>query len=564
MRRLRPFLAPAFLLGLCILAYGLWIPRMGFYWDDFPILWIGETFGQAGLARYFSTVRPVWGLLYRLSIPLIGAQPLVWQALAVALRWLTGLLFWLLLRAVWPKRGSFAVWAAAIFVLYPGFSQQFISVVYSHFFIVLSAFLASLLLSLQALRRPERFLPYTLAAWALGLFNLLCLEYFFFLELLRPLLFFIVLRQDHPWKRALGQALTRWIPYAASLLGVMIWRTFFFQSGLYQPLFMQRLRANPLDAVLYLLGRIGGDMLLTGAQAWGNAFRLPTPEELTPNLMRIYWAVVAAGILACLAYAVLDELFRRGEESLKRAWFPAPLLTGLFALAIAGAPFWLTELPLRLFFHYDRFNLAFMAGAALCGAGLLHLFPLPGRASRWLAALPLAAALGFSAGYHYQQAIVYVRDWNVQQRLMTQLAWRIPALQPGTALFANEQPVAHYSDNSLSAPLNWVFANGNTSQQMTTILYYPTVRLGLDLPALEKDQPLYTDYLAAEFSGNTSQAVVFYFNPPGCVRILDPQVEVDNYTLPRYVRRSLGIASTAPILSEGQPNLPAALFGRQN
>ncbi len=137
-----------------------------------------HTYGAEGLTRYFSTNRPVWGLLYQLTVPVLGMHALAWHALAILGRWLSGVLLYLFLRAVWRDREDFALWTAALFILYPGFSQQFIPVVYSHFFIVLNFFLGSFLLSVLAVRQPSRRWRYTLPAWALGLANLLCMGVF--------------------------------------------------------------------------------------------------------------------------------------------------------------------------------------------------------------------------------------------------------------------------------------------------------------------------------------------------------------------------------------------------
>ncbi len=259
-------------------------------------------------------------------------------------------------------------------MVYPGFSQQFISLVYSHFFIVQAAFLTSLALTISAVRQPRRFWLLSGLAWLLGMFNLLAMEYFFFLELVRPLLVWIVLGEANPaaeeskpgneesspvttlrgeyaaglsgWPRIL-RALAIWLPYAAGLLGVIIWRTFFFSSGLYQPVFAAMLRSDPLGALRYLAGRVAGDAWLAVVQVWQNAFRLPTPEELTSNLMLVFWGVVACGAVFSLAFA----WFSRGQaadEKKHGGWFPGPLLVGLACLLVSGAAFWLTKLPLSI------------------------------------------------------------------------------------------------------------------------------------------------------------------------------------------------------------------------
>src|SRR5512142_764830 len=96
--RFGPGTFPLFLLALCLAAYAPLITRLGFYWDDFPMNWIASTMGGAGLARYFSTNRPVWGMIYRMTTLLLGNQPITWQVFALLLRWGTGLSLWALLR----------------------------------------------------------------------------------------------------------------------------------------------------------------------------------------------------------------------------------------------------------------------------------------------------------------------------------------------------------------------------------------------------------------------------------------------------------------------------------
>ena len=73
MRRLHPALI---LLVVAILAYGLLIPRLGFYWDDLPMSWIRYELGSEAMTRYFSTNRPVWGLLYQITTRLLPQVPI--------------------------------------------------------------------------------------------------------------------------------------------------------------------------------------------------------------------------------------------------------------------------------------------------------------------------------------------------------------------------------------------------------------------------------------------------------------------------------------------------------
>lgn len=573
-------LYPWVLLALCAAAYAPLIPRLGFYWDDFPISWIASTMGGDGLARYFSTNRPVWGLIYRATTPLLGSSPLTWQVFGLLMRWITGLALWGLLRQVWPERPRFSAWAAMMFVLYPGFSQQFIAFMYSHFYIVLTSLLLSLSLMALAQRcragssRQQRwFWPLTAASSLLSLLNLLSMEYFFLLDLLRPVILWIVLAQSEPDpRRRLRHTLLAWLPYLVIFAGAMYWRSVLFGFQTYQPALLDRLMAEPLQALPALLITMLGDIWKASAGALAKAFTLPAVAQVGAANLQRYWTFVAGGGLLAALYLLL---YRPAEPTAKRplktqgpldiqAWAWQPVATGLLALVLAGGPFWLTDLQIGLVFPNDRFILPFMLGASLATAGLLSFLPLPG----WVKSVLLGAALGFSIGLHFQSAIVYNRDWSVQRSMFWQIVWRMPDLEPGTALLSNELPVTHYTDNSLSAPLNWIYDPNNDPQVMRYMLFYPTLRKAENLGDFQPDRAIQHDYLAATFSGNTSQMVTMYYQPPGCLRVLDPEVETVNWMVPAYLRETLALSTTVPILTnppEGkpQPRLPAHIFGEE-
>ena len=595
--RLGSITFPLFLLALCLLAYGPFLNRLGFYWDDFPINWIASTMGPTGLARYFSGNRPVWGLIYQFTTSIFGSQPLTWQIFALLMRWITGLAFWQLLRLVWPSRVSsevdapvgryntsdretFAAWAAALFVIYPGFSQQYISFVYSHFFIVLTFLLLSLCLMVMALRTPRRFRLLTAASLLLSPLNLLTMEYFFLLDLLRPLLIWSVLSDPtnalyRPDPRVrIKQTLVHWLPYLAVFIAAMFWRSVLFGFRTYQPMLVSRIKTEPLLAITGLVETILGDVWKVSAGAWAHAFTIPTVLEVGARNLQRYWILVAAGTLAAALYL----WFYRARETApgesgvstvrswwsKRKWTLQPLGIGILALLIAGGPFWLTDLPIVLTFSNDRFTLPFMFGASMVIAGLLVLLPLP----RAVRVAMISIGLGFAIGLQLSNAISYTIDWSVQRQMFWEMTWRMPSLKPGTALLINELPVTHYTDNSLTAPLNWTFDPNNDPQVMKYALLYPTLRKDEYLNEFQKDQPVEWDYLATTFHGSTSQMVALYFKPPGCVRVLDPQIDIYNWTIPLYLKESLSISTTAPILpappaGESEARPPAHIYGAE-
>ncbi|MEP6895206.1 MAG: hypothetical protein ABI986_06330, partial [Chloroflexota bacterium] len=171
MRKPNPTIA---LLAVAVLAYGLLIPQLGFYWDDLPMSWIRYQLGADALTRYFSNNRPIWGLLYQLTTHIFPQVPIYWQVFALLWRWLGTVVVWLIVRESWKDKPSFAFGVAALFLVYPGFNQQSGAFLFSHFFIVLFFFLLSIYLMLRHKK---------IAALIFSAFNLWMMEYFFVLEL---------------------------------------------------------------------------------------------------------------------------------------------------------------------------------------------------------------------------------------------------------------------------------------------------------------------------------------------------------------------------------------------
>ncbi len=179
---------PLGLFILSLIAYLPLTPDLGVYWDDWPSLWFLHFFGPTIFPKAFAIDRPAQGWLFTLTTSLIGESMIAWQIFGIFARWLCGLTFAWVIGLIWPQRKQLAVIAAALFIVYPGFSQQFIPITYGHQFLVYSAFLASLGCMLLASRRPKRYWQLTLCGLALDTWSMFALEYFFGLELLRPVL----------------------------------------------------------------------------------------------------------------------------------------------------------------------------------------------------------------------------------------------------------------------------------------------------------------------------------------------------------------------------------------
>ncbi len=534
---------PLVLAIVAVLAYGLLLPQLGFYWDDLPMSWIRYHLGPEAMARYFSTNRPVWGLLYQVTTRLFPQVPIYWQVFALLWRWLTGLLVWAVLRELFPRRTRFTLGTALLFLLYPGFNQQWGAYLYSHFFIVLSFFFFSYYLMLRAPR--GRYWLKTGFGMLFSALNLWMHEYFFVLELMRPAVIWTSLREeDLDFRARLRRTLNLWVPYLAVFVAAVLSRLFIFNNQIYE-ISADQAGSAPFD----LLTTIPTSLWTVTAAAWSQVFRLPDLAADGPRITLIY-GVVTLVTYGVLIAASLGLQARDGERSDgKDAYWAMGL--GLFILLVAGWPFWLTGVPVSLGYPANRATLSFMLGVSLLLAGLFSLLP---RRLDWIL---LAVFVSLAAGRQFQWSNDFRRDWNAQKNLFWQMTWRAPGLEPGTIVLMNEE-LSFYADNSLGAALNWIYAPDNHTSRVDYVFFYPTNRLGGALADLEPGLPVKYDYLAGQFDGNTLQVVAFYYAPPGCLRLLDPEIDPYNRLIPddSLLRDAAQVSTTRVVLAEPVARMP--------
>ena len=157
--RLETWLAGALIALSVVLTYGILIPRLGFYRDDWYMLWSGQSpSGLSGIIRLFQTDRPLIGWTYALIFKFIGTSHLAWQFLALALKISSGLAVLWLLRLVWPEKRIETTCAALLFALYPGFYQQPVAATFTIDLLGLNAIFVSIVLSIVAIQSANRLL----------------------------------------------------------------------------------------------------------------------------------------------------------------------------------------------------------------------------------------------------------------------------------------------------------------------------------------------------------------------------------------------------------------------
>lgn len=542
---------PTFLLFIAMLVYGLFFWQRGFYWDEFPWMWTYFRLGSDVLTKTFSTSRPFWGMIYQLTLPIFGSTPWVWQLLAIFLRWLTAFLLWKILCTLYPKHAKQNLWASLFFLVYPGMGQHFIAFMYSHFYIVLSAFLFSLYLSLLALQSEKYRIPLFIASYFFAFVNLITMEYFYFLEFARLILFYQFLSGDV--KPRFISTVKLFLPYFIIFLAVTLWRAFFFtyQNASYDYVLLDTFRENFFAGILLLINNVFLSFWRTVFQAWLNPFfdvGLTGFGPLTLSLM-IILLMITIVLVGIYLFKFKAENANDNDFTQRAGWL------GLIFWGLAGGSVWIIGIVPQFNFSIDRFMLPFMLGSSILLASIIALIK-----NQRTQMILVALLIGFAGSRHFQLEDKFRADWQTQKQLFWQMTERIPNFEKGTILLANDFPVTYFSDNSLTGPLNWIYSPPG---DMNLILYYASFRVGKTLPSLEPGQAHELYYIGPTFYGNTTNILAVYFEPPNCFRVLDPEVEENNRLLPPALRAVAKYTNQDVILFEKGYELPSQLYGSE-
>ncbi|MCC7191106.1 MAG: hypothetical protein IT312_20410 [Anaerolineales bacterium] len=536
----RPFAIPLLLFIVTVLAYGLFFWQLGFYWDDQPISWIRYELGTEATTKYFSDSRPVWAALYQLTGFILPINPAVWQLFAMFWRWAGVVAFYLVMACLLPTRKDIAFLLSLFVLLYPGFNQQWVSYVYSHFFIVLFF----LLISFHLMLRGK-----TIPAILFSALHLLMFEYFFLLEFMRPVVLFASLRGEPLTARErIVKTYKAWLPYIGVVIFVFLYRSLVYSHPGFGYSLTEEVARAPIETVTQLMQHVFSSLWAAAIGAWTQIFQFPNIEVNGLRTSILYIVVVAIVGVCVFLFGRFNEI-----ESIKSKrvslWL---ILFGVVMLLLGGVPYWVTNLPVTLSFPANRALLSFMFGACFFLIGLIDLLPTR---VKYVVAI---AIVSLSAGRQFLWSVDYLRDWESQKNLFWQMHWRAPSIESDTLLFMNES-LLYSADNSISAAVNWVYDPNPSADHIKYALFYPVNRLGGSLPSLQPNTPITYNYTAGKFFGNTSDSLAFYYAPPFCLRLLDPDLDSNNRFIPDFslMRQASALSNPARILREPSSSMPA-------
>ena len=556
---------------VAFISYGLLIPWTGFYWDDWPFAWITKFLGPAAFIPAFRGFRPFLGPIFFVTTSLIPLNPTLWQIFALVIRFAAGLSAWVALNQVWPNHKRQTLAAAFLMLVFPGYSQTWVALTHiNQEWIPFIFYLLSIGLSIRAIRNADKSLLSTILALIFLVIGLFPTEYFFGMEPLRFLFIWIVIAESTKgfWPRV-TQTLKRSWPYLLIWLADAAWLAYYYKSGAYISYGIAASQRLPSikDAVI----AVGDVLWKAGLYTWFQILVLSFQSISAPTTLLSLALIVICFALLIFYFSKLELPpspfspfpFGRGVGGEGDTFAISAILIGLIGILLGRIPSFAAGLPLTLQSSYDRFMISMMLGGSLFVVGLVEFLIRHERVK--LFAFAFLIALGI--GQQFFNANIFRRDWQRQQDIYWQVAWRIPALKPDTAILTDFVPIDYETDLSFTAPINWIYAPDVKPPDLPYAMIYVNKRLGgSTLSDLEPDTVIQLPYRTLTFHGNTSQSIAIYAPQNGCLRVFDPSFDdAETYNkFPDSLKSLVPFSDPSRIITSApEPSLPNPPFASE-
>jgi hypothetical protein len=508
----KPWFYPFALLLVGLVAYGLLAPKLGFYWDDWQDVYLYYLHNPSISFQFFS-FRPLSALPYVVLFPILKMTPVVWQLVAILLRWAAICFFYFTLTVIWPERVWQNRWIGALLFVFPGYLDQPVSVDFSRHLCAFLLFAISLFLTVHAINDRKKFWLFMPLSVLTGLTQIFMIEYFVGLELVRPVVIWFLLIRDQG-KNVLRKTLLYWLPFLVGLIVYIWWRLYFLPSSLgttsNSPDLIYTLFKTPIDSLVNLAEGVYHDIGYLLVTSWAGALS-PSLIELRARITWISWflGVAIAFAFGFYVYRTTNAIGKDDRKGVVQAWF-----LGCVALLAGAAPIWSTERQIGAVKWSDRFALGPMLGAAILVVCLIEWLVKTRNQKHGLLIILLASAVALQINNGNKFRL----DWEIQKNLYWQLSWRIPNLKPGTAIIGTGTFTDKSSYYDATDIVNLIF--DMPLPQQVRYAYFDPYHASMDghTPGIQ----LNAIGMGSQLPWTTSQAIVIDFTfHGGCARVLD-------------------------------------------
>jgi hypothetical protein len=510
----KPWLFPLILVFLYCVIYAPNLTRLGFYWDDWQVVFLSLIGSPAEYWNYFLADRPFSIWTYLLTVPIFGMSPFLWQIFTLAMRIAAAWFFSAGLAIIWTDRKWEARWTAVLILVFPGFSQTTISVAYSQHFIAQLLYFASIWLMLKAVTRGNSIWMTSLAC-LMSVAHMLTLEYFAALELIRPVLLFFLLQNTErmPIKYTVTKTLKAWLPYLVPVFLFAVWRFGYYPrlSSENSVTLLGSFITEPGSALKQFIQFALQDTFSTSFSVWMDAFKPSTLDYRT--VVNLLAAAFGAAIIGLYFSKTKDEQITSGDRFVSQS-----AIVALLFLLLGGLPVWSTNRQALVGLWSDRFTLAPMAGSALLMVTVIVWIT----ENKFRQTIVLSCFIAMAMYAQMLTVTKYTDNWTIQRDYYWQLKWRIPDLKPNTAIVAPKLPTSYISDYAVGFALNAMYAKEPVTKRAQYWFFTGPRAEGDYFASYLPGLPVKYTLRDVTFEGTTDELVgVSYSSGRDCLRVLD-------------------------------------------
>jgi hypothetical protein len=458
---------PVILAFFCLLTFGIFIPFLGLYSDDWVFLSVYQKFGHQGLTQYYQTNRPVLGWLFQITMPIFGKSIFAWHLFALLAVFLCSLAVRNLILLLWPKERLLSVIGSVLFIVYPGFTLLPLSITFGHTYFVYLFFLLSTIFLIKAVQNPKSRLGYASLSLIFTAANLFMMEYFFCLTFIQPFfLWFIFREKKQSFIKGILKTVKFYAPWIVIILIAIFWRIFVFkyQTYNYSLTNVSAIKNNFFSGIFTIVSSFLVDIFKTGFLVWFEPIQFITANKSQMNLLVLTITyVIFGGIVAFLTFKSYPKKHNETDQSIKGQGIPIALVF----LSLAGWPFWAIGLKVSLNDFNSRFTLPFIIGSVFLVISCLSLIK-----NRWTIITISSILIGLALGKQFITNNEFHQEYKLLTSYMNQLILRIPGLKPGAFIVSNELPFQHFSYATMSSMIDWFYSPEATSNELDHVLVY--------------------------------------------------------------------------------------------
>lgn len=550
-------------LSIGILAYGGMTPSLGFYGDEWHMVYEFFTRQGEGLARYFYfDAHPTVTWIYAISFQFLGVNPLLWQWYGIFLRVISVFCFWLLLDRVWPEQRLETFFAASIFAVYPYFTMQAMAVAYFEVWLSYAVLWLSIYCSVRVMQEPQKIILWGVLSLVFKGIHLFTSEYTWGTELMR--FGFLLCSSRQPSAKHFRMAFVSSFIYLALSAVMFFWRSFVYASpvaGRADAVLVQKLLENPVDTVWGVLLLLLPDLAMLFLFSWSRLFQ-PAFFDFNQlfNVTVFFLALVSGGLYFWYGRSLVEN------ESEPKGWKMSWFWLGIFGALAGLVPFYVAGYAVlnRVEPYSGRISLGSIGGIALLVTAVLSFFVTSPRRKLIL----FAVLAGLMVSWQNQATNFFRLTWNQQDAFYRELVWRAPQIEPGTALiFLEPSPVPllersrsfvinaiyHDPDRSVSDAPYWYFS---VNAEKKLLGFNFVLENNSQLRPLAASRPLRDQKYDSAFQGDSKNALFFSYpyEAQHCVWLAQSYL-AEYLGYPTLTRNR----SAAQILAEDSPRVEANL-----